>query len=244
MSDSPAILDRQSSPADAALPTGKGRSLRVWIWIGLALLGGLAYFCLAWAKIHSLPSIIDEGLYLYKGYLFSSGAYVPFQDGGPWTNHMPLSFLIPGWVQAVFGLGLRTGRYYAIALGMLMLLGVWINTRRLGGLGWAAGAVWLIALNPFYLDVYDKAQSQVLIACLLAWVLVFTLGRGRPFWQVVLGAGLAGLTLITRINLLFLLPLVLGYIAWEHGWRTAIWAGVVSHALFAGLHLLYWPEIL
>ena len=244
MSDSPAILDRQSSPADAALPTGKGRSLRVWIWIGLALLGGLAYFCLAWAKIHSLPSIIDEGLYLYKGYLFSSGAYVPFQDGGPWTNHMPLSFLIPGWVQAVFGLGLRTGRYYAIALGMLMLLGVWINTRRLGGLGWAAGAVWLIALNPFYLDVYDKAQSQVLIACLLAWVLVFTLGRGRPFWQVVLGAGLAGLTLITRINLLFLLPLVLGYIAWEHGWRTAIWAGVVSLALFAGLQLLYWPEIL
>lgn len=214
------------------------------ILLGLALLGAVAFFLLSWAKIHALRSIIDEGLYLYKGYLFTSGTYLPFQDGGPWTNHMPLSFLIPGWVQAAFGMGLRTGRFYAIGLGLLMLLGVWINARRLGGLAWAAAAVWLVALNPFYLDVYGKAQSQVLIACLLAWVLVLTLGPGRPRWQLLLGAGLAGITVVTRINLLFLLPLLLAYILWEHGLRVAGWAALVSLAVVLGVHLVYWPGIL
>jgi len=214
------------------------------LWIGLAALGGLAFFGMSWALAHSLSSIIDEGLYLYKGYLFTSGAYVPFQDGGPWTNHMPLSFFIPGWIQGIFGLGLRTGRGYALGLGMLMLLGVWINARRLGGLGWAAAAVWLLALNTFYVDIYSKAQSQILIACLLAWVLVLTLGRGRPMWQILLGAGLAGFTLVTRINLLFLLPLLLAYIFWEHGRRAGVWATALALVAFAGVHLVFWPDIL
>ena len=213
-------------------------------WAALGGLGAVTYLVLSWPQIHTLSSIIDEGLYLYKGYLFSSGLYVPFQDAGPWTNHMPLSFLIPGWVQAVFGLGIRTGRFYALVLGMLMVLGVWINARRLGGLRWAAVAVWLVALNSFSLDVYNKAQSQVLIACMLAWVLVFTLGKGRPLWQVLVGSVLAGATLSTRINMLVLLPLMLGYIFWEHGWRTGVWATLASLSIPLAVHVIYWPDIL
>ena len=231
------------APGEPAGSKARGR-VRSALWIALAALGGLVFFGLSWAMAHSLSSIIDEGLYLYKGYLFTSGTYIPFQDGGPWTNHMPFSFLIPGWVQQIFGLGLRTGRYYALALEMLMLLGVWVNARRLGGLAWAAAAVWMIGVNTFYTDVYSKAQSQVLIACMLAWVLVLTLGRRRPMWQIALGAALAGLTLVTRINLLFLLPLLLAYIFWEHGRRAGIWATAISLMVFGSVHLIYWPDIL
>jgi hypothetical protein len=54
---------------------------------------------------------------------------------------MPLAFLIPGFAQVLFGPGLRTGRYLAIVLGGLMLLGLYLSTRRLAGKWWAAGVV-------------------------------------------------------------------------------------------------------
>ena len=58
--------------------------------------------------MHTLASdVLDEGLYFEKGYLFAQGKYEPFEDYGPLTNHMPLSFMIPGWAQNIFGAGLR-----------------------------------------------------------------------------------------------------------------------------------------
>jgi hypothetical protein len=59
--------------------------------------------------IHQLPSTLDEGNYLYKGWLFVTGVIQPFQPYGVWTNKMPLAFLIPGAAQALFGPGLLTG---------------------------------------------------------------------------------------------------------------------------------------
>lgn len=82
----------------------------------LSLLGGLVYLIQSWMYAKMQTSLLDEGAYLYKGYLFAIGKYWPYQEYGPWTNHMPLSFLIPGYVQTVFGPGLRTGRYLAVFL--------------------------------------------------------------------------------------------------------------------------------
>ena len=74
----------------------------------LALLGGLAYLIHAWGHVHGQVSVIDEGLYLFKGFQFALGNYQPFQDYGPLTNHMPLSspggcklFLVLDFVQHV-----------------------------------------------------------------------------------------------------------------------------------------------
>ena len=105
-----------------------------------ALLGAGVYLIQAWSYAHSQASVMDEGLYLYKGFLFTEGVYPPFQDFGPLTNHMPLSFLVPGAFQQTFGPGLRTGRFAALALGMLMLLGLWLAGKPLGG-RWVAAPV-------------------------------------------------------------------------------------------------------
>ena len=80
----------------------------------LAGLAGLVYFLYrALAFAESLPTIVwDESMYLYKGYLFATGRYQPFEDFGPWTNQLPVSFLIPGYIQKWFGPGMRTGRMY------------------------------------------------------------------------------------------------------------------------------------
>jgi len=97
---------------------------------------------------HTQESVLDEGAYLYKGYLFATGQYTIYQPYGPWSNHMPLAFLIPGYVQQFFGPGIRTGRYFSIFLTGLTLLGVWLLARRLGNKWWAAAAMLVIAIDP------------------------------------------------------------------------------------------------
>src|SRR6266478_3325280 len=93
---------------------------------GFSLAGILGYLLELWQFTHIQYSVLDEGLYLYKGWLFATGRSVPFQSYGPWTNQMPLAFFIPGWVELVFGPGLRTGRMFVFVLGALAVLGLWL----------------------------------------------------------------------------------------------------------------------
>lgn len=193
---------------------------------------------------HSQAVILDEGLYLYKGFLFMSGRYVPYQDYGPWTNHMPLSFIIPGGVQSIFGLGLRTGRYFATMLAFLLIFGVWILARRLGGAWWGAGAVLAMALNPFYAKLYSHAKAEVLAGGMLIWVLVLVLGEDRRPWQLISGAFLAGLLAMTRINLGPVLPLIIAFVFWGYGLQMGLLAAVAGLTPVLYGHAVYWPGIL
>jgi hypothetical protein len=215
-----------------------------WLAEGLALAAGIIYLLQALQYAHSQVSILDEGSYLVKGYLFATGQYWPYQDFGPWSNHMPLSFLIPGYVQVLFGPGLRTGRYLAVLLGVLMLLGLWITVRRMGGRWWAAGALVAVALNPAVIKIYSMAISEVLIACLLVWVLALILGEDRPTWQVILGGLLTGLVGLSRLNLVPAVPVVFGYIFWQHGRRAGLWAAFAGTSALLLAHALYWPGIM
>ncbi len=223
----------------------------------LALTGFGLYTALMWGFVHSQYSVLDEGLYLYKGLLLASGQYVPFQDNGLWMNQMPLSYLIPGWVQLLFGPGLLTGRMFAFSLSLLAVLGLYLTSRRLGGRWVAALLVWALALNPAAMRMTAMAASQGLVACLLAWTMFLTLGRDRKNWQLFLGGLLAGVTVMVRINLLPLLPLLVLYVFFENrsspkfpgvghlgeaGRGLWLLAGMLIS--FGGVHLLYWPNIL
>jgi hypothetical protein len=210
----------------------------------LALLAAILYLSQSWGYAHSLQSVLDEGAYLYKGYAFASGQYQIYQDYGFWSNQMPLAFLIPGGVQAIFGPGLETGRYFAIFLGGLMLLGLWIVIRRLGGPWWAAVVLWGIAINPAIVKMYSTAISQVLIACMLVWVLVMTLGKDRPLWQLALGVILAAVMWMVRINLFPVLPILLLYILWQNGLKAALIASLAAGMTLILLHVPFWPGIL
>ncbi len=210
----------------------------------LSFIGAVVYFVQAWIYSHTLASVLDEGLYLFKGLLFATGRYTPFQDYGPWTNHMPLSFLIPGFIQDWFGPGIRTGRYFYITLGLLMLLGIWILARRWGGTWWAAAAVWIMAINPAIIKIYSQAASQALVACMLTWVLVLCLKDKSPTWQIILGSVLAVLVMLTRINLAPLLPLLWIYIFWQHGSKAGAWSLIAGISTVLIGHAIFWPEIL
>ena len=211
---------------------------------GVTILGEMVYVIQAWVYAHTQVSLLDEGAYLNKGFLFATGKYCPYQDYGPWTNHMPLAFLIPGYIQLIFGPGLRTGRYLAIALGVLAVFGLWALAQRLRGRWWGALAVWAMALNPAVIKLYSLSNSQVLLACMLIWALVLSLGKGQPLWQILLGSALAGIMLMTRVNMAPFLILLLAYIFWQNGWKVGLLATAAGSLPVIIGHALYWPGIL
>jgi hypothetical protein len=222
------------------------RKIIAWPWLPMVLTvaGFITYVLQALEIARTKTSFLDEGLYVYKGWLFATGQYVPFQEYGIWTNHAVLSFLIPGYIQKWFGPGLDTARYFMIFLAVLTLLGLWVFAKRWGGQWWAAGAVWVMALNPAEIKVYTLALSEGLIAVMLAWMLVLTVGVKRPAWQIMLGSGLAGLMILTRENMVFVLPLLVLYLLWQHGWKLGF-LGLLSGGLVLAIGTLwYWPDIL
>ena len=210
----------------------------------ITVIGVIFYIAQSWYFANSLDSIGDEGSYLYKGYMFARGDYHPFQEYTFWTNKAPLAFLIPGYIQLWFGPGLTVGRYFAIFVSILMLIGVWLTARRLGGKGWAALAVWVFVLAFAQISVYSEAVSQGLVACMLAWMFVLTLGGDRPLWQLVLGSALSIVIVMTRQNMAVVPALLVAYIFWQYGTRAGGWALGTSAILFIGFHILYWPGIL
>jgi len=210
----------------------------------LASLSALAYFIQSIRFAHGQISVLDEGAYLVKGLLFARGRFMPFEDFGPLTNHMPLSFLIPGLIQDWFGPGLRSGRYFSIFLGLLMLLGVWLLVRRLRGDWWAGIAVTFFALNSTLIRMYSVGVSQVLVATLLTWSLFFLLGEERGRRKLMIASALAGILLLTRINMAPVLLFALLYIAWQYGGRQASWAAFSGLGVVMLGHLLFWPSIL
>jgi hypothetical protein len=204
----------------------------------------VAYVIQAYQAMNSLRPSLDEGVYLLKGYLLASGVFTPYQPYGVWMNKMPLSFLIPGWVEVLFGPGLITGRWYAFMLSILILPGIWLIARRFSGEKIATLLLVLIAVNPIGIKFYAQAISQVLIAFLLVWSLFFLLGERRSVWQIVAGSFLAAIIVFTRENMLPVILFIVILMFWQHG-KKAGWISLatISILLLIG-HAIYFPEIL
>jgi hypothetical protein len=213
-----------------------------WLPAVLTVAGFLTYILLAVQTARTKTSFLDEGLYLYKGYLFATGQQTPFADYGVWTNHAILSFLIPGYIQKWFGPGLETGRYFMIFVSLFTLLGLWCFAKRWGNAWWAAGVVWVMALNPAEMKIHTLAISEGLVAALLVWIVFLVVGERRPLWQVLLGAALTAPLVLTRENMAFVPPILFAYIFWQHGSKAGWLAMLIAGVLFLGGNLFYFPE--
>jgi len=215
-----------------------------WMPAMLAGMGALLYLIQAVIYAHTTVSSLDEGSYLIKGIFYWNGVYAPFEPYGPLTNKAPFAFLIPGLAEYLFGPGLRTGRYFSIFLGLLTVLGVWITARRWTGKWMAAGTVWVFALSPMIIKLHARTVSEVVISCMLAWMCVLVLDEKRSLWQILLGSVLAALAVMTRQNMVLILPLLVLYVFWQHGRQKGIWSLVVVSVTFLSVHAYYWPNIL
>jgi hypothetical protein len=144
----------------------------------------------------------------------------------------------------LFGPGIRTGRYFMMVVAVLTLIGFWILVRRVGNMWWAAASIWIIVFNPLNAKMFGRMLSQGLILCMLIWVLALALGEDKPTWQIILSAIIAGLMLMTRVNMLYVLPLLVLYIFWQHGWKNGSIAAVAGGTTVLIGHAIYWPGIL
>ncbi|HEX7540898.1 MAG TPA: hypothetical protein VF352_02100 [Anaerolineales bacterium] len=222
------------------------QKLRDLSWIAplFAFLGWVIYFIQAWIYAHIQTSFLDEGGYLYIGDLYARGVIRPFQDYGPIRLYAPLAYLIPGQIEAWFGASLKTGRYYSVFCGLMMVIALWITAQRLGGKWLAAAVVWGLALTPISIQIYSLAISQAWVACLLAWSLMLVLGERRSLWQILTGSFLAGIIVMTRQNLILVIPLLVAYIFWQHGKKAGFWALIGCLSPILAIHIIYWPNIL
>ncbi len=212
--------------------------------LALGIVGFVVYFIRAFQFAFTQRSILDEGVYLLKGYLFTEGIYTPFQDYGFWTQKAPLSYLIYGWVQQVFTPGLRTGRFFSILIGALAILGLFLVIRRIRGNWWAVASLWIVVFNSVTLRYFSAAMSQSLVACCLVWMLFLALGRDRPGWQIHLGCLLSGIMVMTRQNMAPALVLLCLYLLWQHGWKKGLLYSLVGVLPLLIIHIIYWPDIL
>jgi hypothetical protein len=209
----------------------------------LALTGFILYLIQSLIYIHTRLPNLDEGSYLFKGLLFAKGVYTPFQPYGFWVNKMYLSFTIWGWLEAITKPGLLIPRYFSFVLGLLTVTGTWIVARRISNRWLAAGIVWVLALNPTMIIGYSLANSEILVIFELILIFVLCLGEKRTAWQVITGSALAGIMVLTRENMVFVLPLLIGYIFWQNGRRIGLISlGALIFVLVVG-HAIYWPNI-
>ena len=216
-----------------------------WLAYALAGLGALIYALQTWRLAYRLTTmILDESMYVYKGWLFVSGRYGAYQDFGPLTNHMPLSFIIPGWVQAAFGPGMETARVFAFIVGLVMLAGFWMAAFRLGGKWWGAAMVWILVLTPAWQQVFSQGLTQGLVNALLTWGLVLLIGKERKGWQLALSAAILALAVMVRVNMLPVLGLVVLYVFWQHGWRKGLAAAAGGALVGVTVLALFWPDVL
>lgn len=220
------------------------KELPSWLPLILAGMGAILYLIQALIYAHTTVSSLDEGSYLIKGILYWKGIYKPFEPYGPLTNKAPLAFLIPGFAEYLFGAGLRTGRYFSIFLGLLTILGLWISARRWAGNWLAAFTVWVFAFSPMIIKLHARAVSEVIIACLLAWICVLALDKERPLWQIILASVLAAAAVFTRQNMAPILPFLILYTFWQHGKQKGLWALAAGSLVLLALHIYYWPRVM
>jgi hypothetical protein len=215
-----------------------------YVYAAMLVLLLAVFLTQAFLFAHRLPSRVDEGSFLVKGYFFVTGKYRPFADYGPWTNNMPLAYLIPGIPQALFGPGLLVGRYFAIVAALLTLVALWLVSKRLAGRWWALLPVAALALSPAWVATNVQAVSQVLVACQVAWLLVFLLDENRADWHIALAALLSASATLTRQNMVFMMAFVVLYVWWQFGFRKALLAFVFAAVPFFAVHALFYPRIM
>ncbi len=190
-----------------------------------------------------IEPVMDEGTYLLKGKWYLDGTYEPFEDYGPITNKPPLSFYSLGISQILFEPGLASGRYFAIFLSALVLVGQWLTVKRLAGTWWATASIAFYLISPAWIIYYSRAMTQVVTSLLIAWSLYFLLGKEQKQWQLVCGLVFSALMVMVRQNLLPLFLFTIIYVLWENSWKKSRLPILVGALVFIGLNIPYWPRI-
>jgi 4-amino-4-deoxy-L-arabinose transferase-like glycosyltransferase len=204
------------------------RGLTAVHWLVIALLIGLAIRTPALVAAHNTKVPGDQLQYSAQAVANAKGNWFeqPFDPGEPSAEHPPLTSAVLTPVTWIVGDGnfILAQRLTVVAVGMANIVLLWLLGRRhsprLGSLLALLGAV---DARLFLSDVLILSETfGVALVILTLWVL--WPGRPRRLW---LAGVLLGLLVLTRAELLFVVPLVSAWLWWQHPQRRK-WAALGS----------------
>lgn len=215
-------------------------SPRFWLVLAIAVF-------LAQAAVYPfvLRTHLDEGNYSILGYSAVTGMYPMYKDGGPWFPYMPLSFLVPGAVHALFGKQLCVVRIFSILCGGLTIFFAYKVARRLGGDYAALTTLWLLVSSGATIQYYSLGGPVPFCAFLvMASVFVLT-GRMNSPLREIIAVLCAAAALGTRQNMVLSWLIVLLYSALTQK-RTGHTILVMALGLLAPLAIIlpFSPDII
>ena len=181
--------------------------------------------------MHS-DTILDEGEYLYNGWMTISHGWRPFADIH--TRTLPLIYYIYGIPQAIFGRSLLFGRIQATAITLITLALSALLARRLSS-GWAAPLV--VGIFAFNLTAGMQYYRALAIAptalCLVLALYCIVQENPRP-WHLYAGSLATACLVLCRHDMIPVAALLWLYLWWDHRQEGPHTLG----ALGAGIALL------
>jgi 4-amino-4-deoxy-L-arabinose transferase-like glycosyltransferase len=210
------LLEASTAPPLGASDTQVEAGHRFRFWLGLTTLGALALRVLYVLVVtrHASYKLYDAAYYELQALGLSTGRFFPvFFGHGPDAAHPPMTSFVITPVTYFFGLhpGETPQRLTMAVLGTAVVLCVGLLGRRLAGprVGIIAAVVAALYPNMWIPNgiVMSETVSMLLMILILLAVYRFIDSPGI-FNGVVVGVG-CGLEMLTRAELVLLLPLLL-----------------------------------
>ena len=196
----------------------------------MAILYGIFLLEAFYFAFTTIPNF-DELSYLFKGYQLALNNVDFLEPFTFWWNKMVLSFSFWGWVQTLTAPGLFWVRF---VVGILNSLAGFFLFKTVGNFFQAkrqAILLVLLILNFPLLGNWSVANSQVLINFLLSLALYILSYQSLNRFRIIILSACLVLMVLTRENMIFFLPPVLGYIWYRDGWKqSAALLGLVGGA--------------
>jgi len=211
-------------------------------WLLLAI---LAFVLQAGYNLTHVRTWFDEGNYAYKGYIAANGIYPMYKDGGPYFEYMPLAFLVPGVIQAVFGPDFIAGRLFSILCGTLAIVVTYLVGKRLASRRAGLISAWFVVGNLIILRYYTTISPYSWVSLfLMLSLLVLTSSMASPYRE--LGAVFfAAITFVTRQNMVVALGIIVLYGMIVQKRVSSMIIVALSAFVFPALFIApYWPDLI
>jgi 4-amino-4-deoxy-L-arabinose transferase-like glycosyltransferase len=214
-------------------------SMRFWLCLGVVVLAiQLSVYPF------TVPTHVDEGSYSFYGYNAVTGYYPMYKQGGPWFQHPPMAYVIPGITHALLGKGFYAIRIISALLAGVMVLLTYRLARKLGGPHAALINLWLLVGQAESIRYYCLGGPLPFVAmCIVAAVLSYSSDIKSPYREV-LAIFFASLAMMTRTNMCYTWGVVVLFAVFtQERWSHRVVSIVVS-IVFPGIFIIaFWPEL-
>jgi hypothetical protein len=234
--------DQMTRNHEHSLGSGAGAVLNPKFWLVLGIVVVVVQCC---AYPFIARTHYDEGSYSFLGYNAVTGVYRIYEHGGPYFAHMPLTYLVPGVIHAVFGKQFYVYRLFcAFCVGLLVFCAYQL-AKNLAGQYAALITLWILAGSVYSLTLYCVGGPLSFTAMFLVVSLLILASDIAPPYREIGAIFCITVALAARRNLAICWLFIVLYAVLttkRHFWRIIL---IFSACMFLGMfYYPFFPEVL